>query len=342
MLDVALRAGVSKSTVSLVLKDHPAISTKTRNKVLKAQRDLGYTINEVARQFMRNRHSPSSRRSLKSLAFVMANRRFDDPIYSSFLDGIVRESQTRHIMVHTAILEWLDGQQVDLLPILRDKLVDGIILSGLVTEKLCQSLRALGHPMVVLGTYALPPTIDQVEFEIGVLVHAATRRLISNGHRRIAFLSRDPAVYHNRRSLAAYEETMRESKLPHVPELIVHTEPGAAANSELLRSLFTRCDRPTGLVAGDIRLADESVAVMQHLGLRLPEDIEVVSFVGSPEQGQSRRFPTILTGSEALGCLAVSRLKERVENPDMLASTTTVRNVEWIEPGVPTAGIAPS
>jgi transcriptional regulator with XRE-family HTH domain len=76
MRDVAARAGVSSTTVSLVLRNHSAISDKTRQRVLQAQRDLGYKLNRPAQELMRSRR-PIDRRKLDSLVFLLICARFE-------------------------------------------------------------------------------------------------------------------------------------------------------------------------------------------------------------------------------------------------------------------------
>src|ERR1043166_7194131 len=188
MRDIARRVGVSPATVSLSLRNHPSISLATRERVLQAQKDLGYSINRFAQQFVRNTRRSSHRPKLEQLAFCLLGTNFDNVAYAPFLHGIVSEVQARHLHLFTQSLEISDEGGVILSSAIRNGSADGIIVSGVVTEASLKFLQEFKVPVVVLGNYHLKTNVARIEADMRQVGSAVAEDLIGRGHRNIAFI----------------------------------------------------------------------------------------------------------------------------------------------------------
>jgi LacI family transcriptional regulator len=335
MQDIAKRAGVSKATVSLALRHHPSISVATRERIQQLQRDMGYRVNRYAQQFIRSTRRPPAHRQLESLVFALVNRRFDDLAYTSFLEGIISESQPRHLAVHTVSLKWEEGNAPDSLEIVADKMADGIIVAGLLTRSFCKAMESFGIPLVVLGTHDLPPGFDQVDCDVGLLAQEACQRLIDGRHRRIAFVAEDSHLAFNRRALNGYEETLRRAGIPLDPRLIITVNRLSSVGTTLVESFFSMREQPTALLCTDSRLTDAFVSTLRARQMRCPPNLELVAFDHHPTSDVSRPYASLLIPSESMGRLAVCRLKEKAENPGTPPAVMLVRNTQWNEAAAP-------
>lgn len=341
MRDVASLAGVSPATVSLALRNHSAIKDQTRQRVLQAQRELGYQVNRHAQRLIRSRRVGGAS-ALESLVFVLVDGRFDDPSYAPFLQGIIEESKSwRHVQVHTDTLhleQFAGGEDTPLdSSWIRDGRADGIIVSGYVDENVCRRLGAFGTPVVILGVYDLPPSHEQVDCDVSLLAREATRRLLAKGRRRIAFVCRDISVYYNQRVFAGYEAAFREAGMtvpeggtvsippdPTLPKGVDHTQ-----GSEILDRLMALDPRPDAVLFGGGRYADECHAEMRVRRMRTPEDLEIVALATRVPDSRARAYESILLDAEAMGRIAFRRLKERVENPATPPTVSMLRTVQW-------------
>ena len=273
--DVAKEAGVSASTVSYVLNSTPTetISDETKKRVLEAVKRLGYVPNLNAR-------SLSSRRS--SLIGVLIPQTepgkelmFSNPLYGELLSSI--EYTARQHGYHLLLSGTKEDQ--DYLSIAQNRGVDGVIIVGTYPGENLNALKKLDVPIVLVDSYVKDEAFHTIGIEDKEGARMATRYLIENGHRRIAFISgsiRENGV--NIKRYQGYCDAMREAGLP-IDEQAVYSgtvdyEYGmAAADAYLARgkrqtAAFVTADVITmGLIKG-----------LQRQHVRVPEELSIVSF----------------------------------------------------------------
>ena len=183
--DVAIRAGVSTSTVSRVVTGAVPVDPTTEARVREAISALGYRPNLLARSLRR--------RATHTIGLVVpdiANPFFAD--IARIIEDAGFESGYSVILCNSDLSEEKQETYVDAL---LAKQVDGLILvsSGLVTEEdgyaLVERSRAAGVPCVVVDRDLGELPVDQVLVDNHVGGHQAAEHLIALGHRRIAMLT---------------------------------------------------------------------------------------------------------------------------------------------------------
>ncbi|MBI4027813.1 MAG: LacI family DNA-binding transcriptional regulator [Verrucomicrobia bacterium] len=339
MRDVASLAGVSPATVSLALRNHSAIKLQTRERVLQAQRDLGYRVNRHAQRLIRGCRTGGTR-VLESLVFALVDGRFDDPSYAPFLQGIIEESKTgHHVQIHTDTLKRLEMESSLESPWIRDGRADGIIISGFVDEKICRHLESFGIPIVVLGAYDLPPAYEQVDCDVPLLAREATRRLLSNGRRRIAFLCNNTRIHYNRRALAGYQGALHDASLALPGDYVVSMNPNPDVSpavdltqgAAIIDRLMALNPKPDAVVFTGGRYADECCVEMRARQIKMPEELEIMALATRILDGKVRLYESVLLDAEMMGRIAFRRLKERVENPTSPPTVSVLRTVQWFK-----------
>ena len=152
IVDVAERAGVSKSLVSLVMRDSNRVSQKSRSAVLEAARELGYRLNAAARSLVRQRsgvfgcivsdlHNPFFADVADGIEEALATNGYRALLSSGFLDASVRQAT------------------IDTLLQLR---ADGLIMLGTMMTITRIKESASHIPVVVIGRKASARTMDSV------------------------------------------------------------------------------------------------------------------------------------------------------------------------------------
>ena len=211
--DVAREANVSKSTVSLVLQGSPLIARDTAERVRQATEALGYVYNRRAADLRR--------KSTKVIGIVIND--LLNPFFAELLVGMERrlaDAGYISLMAHTD--ERLDVQE-KVLTSMREYNAAGLILCPAfdTPSELLEAIRAAGTPLVITVRPVGTGEYDFVgaDHERGTM--AATRHLIEQGHRRIAFLGRIGGGPVYERRLAGYRGAMRERNLPVAAEWIV-------------------------------------------------------------------------------------------------------------------------
>jgi DNA-binding LacI/PurR family transcriptional regulator len=276
--DVAERAGVSKSLVSLVLRGSEQVRPEKREAVLRAVRELGYRPNAAARSLSEQRTLPHSR--LRSsggtpMVGVLLND-LRNPWFVDLLDGLnsLLHDHGLHMLLGDARLNRRTGQ--DLARPFLDLQVDGLVVVGTLPDPAALGTVAARIPVVVAGAREpVPPGVDVVAGDDEKGAGLAAEHLVALGHRRIAHLAGYGAVGELRRR--SFEAVMRGHGLAdRAPvELSDMTEEGGFRTAV---RLLSRPDRPTAVVAVNDIAAVGALSAAEELGLRVPQDLSVTGY----------------------------------------------------------------
>jgi LacI family transcriptional regulator len=106
----------------------------------------------------------------------------------------------------------------------------------------------------------------------------ATEHLIKAGCRRVAHLTISMNLSISRKRQQGYEDALRRYEQPLGEELVVHCGNDEGENFRMIRELLLTEDRPDGVFASVEKLAVQVYHVCRELGLRIPEDVKVISF----------------------------------------------------------------
>ena len=178
--DVAARAGVSKSLVSLVLQDDPRVSAARREAVQAAMSELGYRPSRRARALSRSRTDTVGvlLNDLRNPWFIDLLAGLATTLRTAGLSPILADSHTDH-RVGIDSIEMLLGLEVD-----------GIIVVGTTEEELRIASAAEQVPVVLAGTREPHlPRLDVVVNDDLAGARSAARHLISLGHTRIGHIA---------------------------------------------------------------------------------------------------------------------------------------------------------
>lgn len=280
--DVARLAGVSTAVVSYVVNDGPrGVSADTRRRVLQAIEQLGYRPNPNARALKTG--------STGMIGVVVPE--ILNAYYAEFVETIDSMAQARGSAVLLGITHQDAAREAALVPSLVDRGVDGLIFNCYLGD---ERLYRLGQPRIprVLIDRAMPAAgLITVGADFTAGARTATGHLADHGHRRIAFIGgpEPPPQYDLRRQ--AWDDVLRERGLPRVPPAITswNREGGYRGAVELL----DLPEPPTAIFAGSDFIAVGAVLAIHERGLRIPEDIAIVSFDGTAESAYS--WPALTT-----------------------------------------------
>ncbi|WP_030682412.1 LacI family DNA-binding transcriptional regulator [Streptomyces cellulosae] len=264
--DVAERAGVSKSLVSLVLRGSGQVRSEKREAVLRAVRELGYRPNAAARSLSEQR--------TRTVGVLLNDLR--NPWFVDLLDGLnpLLHDHGLHMLLGDARLNRRTGQ--DLARPFLDLQVDGLVVVGTLPDPAALETVAARIPVVVAGAREpVPAGVDVVAGDDEQGARLVTEHLIGLGHRHIAHLAGYGAVGELRRR--SVEAVMRVHGLAdRAPvELSDMTEEGGFRTAV---RLLSRPERPTAVVAVNDIAAVGALSAAEELGLRVPEDLSVTGY----------------------------------------------------------------
>ncbi len=306
ILDVAKHAGVSKSTVSNVVRDFGAVSPETRSRVLKAIEELGYRPNVLARQLAQQRTA--------IVGVIFGD--FANPFHAEMVKQI--EQHADQLGYRTMFVNAREGEAAETAAIesLLEYRVAGLIF--LAHSESTEHIRWLLEdrvPVVFLTCRSSWGDVVTVDDEKGAEI--ATRHLVDLGHRRIAYIAdpiREDAA--DRARQVGYLGVIGEAKLE---PLVLHW-PMTAKNvlrdkrAVPLEHALTGPDRVTAVVSSNDFGAIELLDFADRTGIRVPEDLSIVGFDDVAISGLARiNLTTVAQPQEKLALLAIETLATRID-----------------------------
>ncbi|MGW5651400.1 LacI family DNA-binding transcriptional regulator [Streptomyces humi] len=303
--DVAARAGVSKSLVSLVLRGAAGVREDKRRAVLAAVEELGYRPNAAARSL--------SERRTRTVGVLLNDMR--NPWFVELLDGLNRRLYDAGLRMLLADGHLNRRLGADLTQTFTELHVDGLIAVGTLPDPGMLRTAADRVPTVVAGTREpVLPSVDIVANDDELGARLATEHLIGLGHRHIAHIAGQGAVGEVRRR--SFEATMRAHGLADsavVAQGDLTEEGGYRATVRLLSG----GRRPTAIFAVNDMTCVGALSAAEETGLVVPRDL---SLVGYDNTYLSRLrhlwLTTVDNASEEVGRRAAERLLTRIAQPE--------------------------
>jgi LacI family transcriptional regulator, galactose operon repressor len=278
-LDVAKRAGVSRTTVSFVLNNVVGmqISQETRKRVLEAARELGY-VPDAAAQALASGRSSTVGLLLARRSNVIAS----DMFLTQIMEVLVREVNRQGMRLLLEVIEDYERQE-SYLKLVRSNSLDGVIYSGpRFNDAALSFLVEHGVPTVLMGTLPDSPYCF-VDIDNRAAAKRAVAHLISLGHKRVACLTNaNPSYVAAFERLQGYQDALAETGQPLELELIYYGDFDPESGYHRMNNLLDVKPLPTAVfVASDV-VAFGAMAAIRERGLRIPEDIALVGFDDVP------------------------------------------------------------
>ena len=274
LMDIAKKAGVSKSTVSRVVNGGVNVSQKTLQKVQSIIEEESFVPNPGGRILHMQRTHVIGIVFLHSI-----DDTFEDPFYfPMFLKGVNQVTQDRG---YTTML-WIDTTNIDeeqfSRHILRNRLIDGLLIaSSRQNAELVDTLIDLDVMFVMVerpGTHE--SLVNYVVSDNVLAAYQAVTHLIDNGYQRIATISGRMDHVDGIDRLTGYQNALQDAGMPIVDDLIVEGDFTYAAGYQGMKQLLNQ--HVDAVFAATDRSAIGAFQAIKEVGLSVPDDIALVGF----------------------------------------------------------------
>lgn len=274
MLDVSIRAGVSKATVSRVLNGTGQVKKSTREAVFKAMDELGYRPNFLAQSL--------ANKSSNSIGLVVSN--FDGPYFGRLLRQAAKqiEASGKHLVVtdgHDTPEDELQAVQL-----LADRRCDAIILYTRFTDEaaLMALFERLPVPVMVINR-DLPLARERcVFFEQQQAAFDAVTYLIAQGHREIACITGPIATPTAQARLAGYRQALEHHQIAFDAARVAHGDSSVPSGYHGCQTLLNARVDFSALFASNDDMAIGAMKALCQAGKRLPQDVSIFGFDDEP------------------------------------------------------------
>ncbi|GGD73882.1 LacI family DNA-binding transcriptional regulator [Rhizobium anhuiense] len=324
MADVARLAGVAISTVSRALANPGRVNEKTRAKINAAARQLGYTPNAMARGLRVGKSNIIMIILPGSLYYGVSQ------IIPQVLQSINKSLIQGGYNLMIANLDRDEISERHILDLAFGGSVRGaIILSSKLPEVDGRSLANSGLPIVSMLLDMSDAGLQSVVTNDREAVRDVTAELIRLGHRRFFYLAGPEGNYHDVERYAGVLEALEAAGLSD--ELVRRSgghldyQHGFDIGVQAADDFAQLTEKPTAVIATSDDMAISFVSCIQRGGLRIPDDLSVVSFEGSPVcEFSSPPLSTIEQPVEEMGRAAVDLLLDAIDQRQKTAEVRTV------------------
>lgn len=281
--DVAKLAGVSPSTVSLVINGSDLVKHETAYKVRQAIEQLHYVPNQAARSLVTKEKKVISLIRISNSASPKAEEdMFDfsvDTLVMDMLPGVQSVLSQHGYSLLINLFVSLDTP-LDRIDVFDKAKIDGaIFVGGMITEQTQEAIRTSGIPSVL--AYSRCKSTDYIDTDPEEGMYLATRYLIENGHRDIVLINGPTISQTTELKLHGYIRALEEAGLPYRPDWVRNADFIGRAAYNAMAALWDQGIRPTGVVASCDNCALGVYRFLYEQGLSCPRDISIVGYESS-------------------------------------------------------------
>lgn len=271
---LAKQLNLSIATVSRAMKDSHEVSLETKQRVWDLAEKLNYQPNPYA----------SSLRGQKSHTIAVVIPEIANNFFSLAINGIEEVAQVNdyHVLIYLTHDNFEKEKSIS--RHLQSGRVDGILMSVSSESNCGDHLRELNRkiPMVFFDRVCEEidtPKVITDDFESG---YEATKHLIENGCKRIAFLQISDSLSIGKKRKAGYTHALEEFKIKIDEKIILSRSENESENYGAIKKLVTKKNPPDGIFASTENLAITTYEVCKELGISIPEKLKVIGFSNLP------------------------------------------------------------
>lgn len=271
--DVAKRAGVATMTVSRVINNSGYVSEATRAKVELAIAELGYVPNMLG---------PSLRfNQTNTLALILTD--ITNPFWTTLARGVEDAAQEKGYSVILCNTDESPQKQDQYLTMLLKRRIDGILFVPADNDANPVQLIQKHKISVVLLDRNVPDVdVDIVRGDSFGGAYQLAQHLIELGHKYIAILSGPKNISTSVERVAGFCRAMEEAGLDHNLENVYWGSFSQNLGCEMAEQALKTTPRPTAFLAVNNFIANGALQTFSEFGLRVPEDVSLVTFDDIP------------------------------------------------------------
>ncbi len=325
--EIAERAHVSEATVSRVLNQRPGVASGTRRKVLDALSELGYSL--------------GSSKAQEGVVGIVTPE-LDNPIFPLMAQAIEARLARLGILSVIGPATPTTAHELDYLDhFVRIGATGVVVVNGSYANREIgyasyERLMDEGIAVVLVNGVIEPCPVPAVTVDIVDAGRTAIRHLINLGHRRIGCIAGELKYNSPQDLVAGYKQALAEAGIEFDERLIVETLfTTESAKSATMRMLD---DGATAVLAMGDLMAIGAINAVQSIGLRVPEDLSVIGFDGTPLLGMLS--PNLTTLRQPVNRMAQSVARMLLSQINGDRQPTQVFKADLIAGA--TAGVAPA
>jgi len=309
--DVAVKAGVSKSTVSRVLNNSPRISKKTKKRVLEAICELQYEPNNIARSLIKK----------KSYTIGVILEDILNPFFTEVAKGIETTLKKAGYTMLLTSSDYIYEDEIKLTQMLLRNKVDGILITPLKPDsKAIKILKERKIPLFIINCKSEDRDISWIDSDNYDGGYIATKYLINLGHRRFMCI-RSIDVLGSKDRFEGFKKALKESNLKLTDQVILGNARSRIDGYKLLSNFIKEKGKkciPSAIISVNDAVAIGAMEVMFENNVNIPDEVSIIGYDDIYFAGLMRvPLTTIYQPKFKMGEMAASQLIDKIDRDEV-------------------------
>lgn len=305
--DIARICGVSRGTVDRALNNKPRINPKTKEKILRVAKELGYRPDLLARSLVKGKTM-----SLGVVVFDIRNRYF-----AQLVNSIEMEAKKYDYMVNITLQEKDPEMEIRLINNLVDRRVDGIIVCPVNKgEEYEKFLKGLPVPVIVIGNMVSEdiPFIGIDEYKAA---NDATELILSKGYENIVFVC-PPLADIEKENIYSHEQRLRGFLNAVNDKDIQYSVIGHWDYFKDIENILANKNKKTALFCSGDTFAMDIVKYLRKINKNAPSDVGIMGFDGIDTlEYVTPSLATVYNPVEEIGVKAIENLMLMIDEKNI-------------------------
>ena len=307
---VAEHSKVSIATVSRVINNDPKVSKDTVRKVQASIVALEYKPNRVAQRLR------SSNGKTKLLGLIIPD--IQNPFFVDVVRGVEDYAYQHNFAVMIGNFGQDEKKEKLYLDIFQSENIDGLIVAPIHgKDKGIENLVKKNIPVVCIDRGLTEIDVDVVKVDNENGAFNAIDHLLSNGHRRIAFISGNFTIPTYIERLSGYKKALSKYGIPYDESLVFARNSDYKSGFEIANKILELEERPTAIFSGNNLLTLGALEAIHAQNIRIPEEISIIGFDDMPWSiSLNPPLTAVRQPGFDMGRKAAEMLYERMVNPE--------------------------
>jgi LacI family transcriptional regulator len=267
---LANHLGMSKTTVSRALNGYPEVNVRTRERVLKAAKEVGYQPNPMARSLA------LGRTNVFGIIYPLLPTDLGDPM---FLDVVAGMSAALEAVNKNLIIAPVSpaAEQPSYQQIVRGRRVDGLVVGRtLVRDERIAFLSKAKFPFVAHGRTELNVPYAWFDYDNEAGVRIAMERLLGLGHQRVALISAPLELNFARQRKDSFVTALSVAGLAADPRYLIDNTLDRRSGYQAMQQLLACSPRPTAVIVDNHLSGVGAVRALLDAGVEIGKEMSVI------------------------------------------------------------------
>ncbi|MBW9156201.1 LacI family transcriptional regulator [Clostridium tagluense] len=271
--DIAVRVGVSHATVSRVLNSSGYVKDETREKVLKAIKDLNYTPSAIARSL--------STSKTNTIGVIVPD--INNLFFGEIIKGVTEIADENNLNIILCNTDENKDKELKAINVLKEQRIQGLIITPTFYRNSDNSenlnvLKNLGIPIILIDGH-----VEYLEFS-GVFIdhikgaYDGTLALIEAGHRKMAIITGDMKSRPAKERLLGYEKALEANNIPIDNENIFYGDYTQQTAYEITKKILKMDNRPTAIFVSSNTMILGCIKALYEEKINIPRDMAIIGF----------------------------------------------------------------